>query len=72
MLESLPAVMLVLPVLIPALLLVISPTAAYLAFSGYLLFWLGVSLSLALRQAKEYRTIKRYRAHRLAPAAAPT
>ena len=62
MLESLPAVMLVLPVLVPVLLLVISPTAAYLAFSGYLLFWLGVSLSLALRQAKEYRTIRRYRA----------
>ena len=54
--------MLVLPVLVPVLLLVISPTAAYLAFSGYLLFWLGVSLSLAFRQAKEYGTIKRYRA----------
>jgi hypothetical protein len=37
-LESLPAVMLVLPVLVPVLLLIVSPTAAYLAFSGYLLF----------------------------------
>lgn len=61
-LESVPAVMLALPILIPAVLLVVSPTIAYLAFSGYLLFWLGVSLSLAFRQMREYRTIRRYRA----------
>ncbi|MDN5803793.1 MAG: hypothetical protein L0H26_04270 [Microlunatus sp.] len=61
MLESLPALMLTLPVLVPVALLVVAPTAAYLAFMGYLLFWLGVSLSLAFRQAKQYRTMKRYR-----------
>ncbi len=54
--------MLVLPILVPVLLLLVSPTIAYLAFSAYVLFWLGASLSLAFRQLREFRTLKRYRA----------
>ncbi len=61
LLESLPALMLVLPVLIPVVLMESSPRIAFVAFSAYLSFWLCASLSLAVRQAWEYRTMKRYR-----------
>ncbi|WP_344805548.1 glycosyltransferase [Microlunatus ginsengisoli] len=56
-----PALLLVLPVVIPILLFETSHRLAYVAFSAYLAFWLAASLSLAVRQAIEYRTMKRYR-----------
>jgi hypothetical protein len=60
-LESVPAVLLLLPVVIPLVLFELSPAVAYVAFSAYLAFWLAASFSLAIRQAWEYRTMKRYR-----------
>jgi hypothetical protein len=57
-----PAVLLVLALVVPLSLLAISSTVAYLAFSAYVVFWLSTSLTLAIRQGREYRTIKRYRA----------
>ncbi|HET9650189.1 MAG TPA: glycosyltransferase family 2 protein [Microlunatus sp.] len=60
-LESVPALLLVLPVVLPIALAEYSPPIAYVAFSAYLAFWLGASLSLAVRQAREYRTMKRFR-----------
>jgi cellulose synthase/poly-beta-1,6-N-acetylglucosamine synthase-like glycosyltransferase len=53
--------LLVLPVLVPILLFESSPSVAFIAFSAYLGFWMCASLSLAVRQAWEYRTMKRYR-----------
>jgi hypothetical protein len=61
LLESLPALLLVLPVLIPIVLMEFSPRIAFVGFSAYLAFWLCASFSLAVRQAWEYRTMKRYR-----------
>ena len=56
-----PAILLVLPIVIPVVVFEASPRIAYIAFSAYLAFWLAASLSLAIRQAVEYRTMKRYR-----------
>ncbi len=56
-----PAILLALAVVVPLALLATSATLAYLAFSAYLVFWLGTSFTLAIRQAREYRTIQRYR-----------
>lgn len=60
-LESVPAVLLVGAVLIPPALLFGAPTLAYLLFSGYLIYWMGVSASLAIRQVVEWFTMRRYR-----------
>ncbi len=60
-LESVPALLLALPILVPIVLLAFSPRIAFVAFSAYLAFWLCASFSLAVRQAWEYHTMKRYR-----------
>jgi hypothetical protein len=54
-------VLLVLGLVTPALLLLGPPTVAYLAFSIYTVGWLSSSFALALRQAREFATMRRYR-----------
>lgn len=53
--------LLALGMLTPPLLIWGSATVAYLAFSAYTVAWLSSSFALALRQLREYRTMRRYR-----------
>ena len=48
-------------VVVPVTLLFISPVLAYVAFGGYLFFWGCQSIHLAIRQAREYRIMRRYK-----------
>ena len=59
--ECVPALLLVVAVVVPVTLLFISPVLAYVAFGGYLFFWGCQSIHLAIRQAREYRIMRRYK-----------
>lgn len=59
--ECVPALLLAVAVIVPLSLLLISPVLAFVAFGGYMLFWGCQSIHLAVRQAREYRTMRRYK-----------
>lgn len=48
-------------VVVPVILISVSPRLAYVAFLGYTLYWAMRSLELAVRQSIEFATLRRYR-----------